>query len=175
MAGLDGSECRWDWLAFHALPAETFCVDLHSVAGWFKIATCWRGVPLREFLAGLSTVAGYAHISTWGSYTTSVPLEDLVEMPTWIAFDYEGAPIPAEHGGSARLLIPHLCLWKSAKWVRRIALSNRDRPGTTERGGLHLYGDPWREQRYRDHAGLPTDRPVPATGRPGITTEGARS
>jgi len=151
VTGVDGSECRWDWPAFRALPAETFCVDLHSVMGWSKLATNWRGVPLRELWAGVSTAAEYAHIQTYGSYTTSLPLDDLVEMPTWIAFDYEDAPIPVEHGGPARLLIPHLYLWKSAKWVRRISLSNQDNPGTRERDGLHDYGDPWREQRYRDH------------------------
>lgn len=126
-------------------------MDLHSVMGWSKLATNWRGVPLRELWAGVSTAAEYAHIQTYGSYTTSLPLDDLVEMPTWIAFDYEDAPIPVEHGGPARLLIPHLYLWKSAKWVRRISLSNQDNPGTRERDGLHDYGDPWREQRYRDH------------------------
>ena len=140
---------RWDWDRFRALPSEQFTVDLHSVLGWSKLGTRWGGVPLRVLLDGLPTDAEFAHVHTYGGYTTNLPLEDLVEMPTWVALDYEGCPIPPEHGGPARLLVPHLYLWKSAKWVRALTLSDQDRPGTRERDGLHHYGDPWRQQRRR--------------------------
>ena len=145
-----GLQRLWSWAAFRALQAEMFCVDLHSVHGWSKLATNWTGVPLLTMLDGVRTTAEYAHLCTYGDYTTSVPLEDLLEMPTWIAHGYEGRPIPVAHGGPARLLIPHLYLFKSAKWVRGITLSDHDEPGTRERGGLHHYGDPWREQRRHD-------------------------
>lgn len=144
-----GIERCWDWAEFRALPSEPFTADLHSVLGWSKLATSWEGVPLQVLLGGLSTELEYVHVQTYGDYTTNLPLEDLVEMPTWVAFDYEDEPISAEHGGPARLLVPHLYLWKSAKWVRGIVLSDHDRPGTRERSGLHNYGDPWREQRRR--------------------------
>lgn len=145
-----GLKRTWRWAAFRALPAEKFDVDLHSVQGWSKLGTNWAGVPLRILLDGVRTTAEYAHVATYGDYTTSVPLEDLQEMPTWIAYEYEGEPIPIDHGGPARLLIPHLYLYKSAKWVRGITLSDHDEPGTREREGLHHYGDPWREQRRHD-------------------------
>lgn len=141
----------WDWAAFRALPTEQFTADLHSVLGWSKLATSWQGVPLSILFDGLSTGVEFARIETYGDYTTNLPLEDLLEMPTWIALGHEGEPIPAEHGGPARLLVPHLYLWKSVKWVRRITLTHDDEPGTRERQGLHNYGDPWREQRFRDH------------------------
>ena len=139
----------WGWSAFGALPTEEFIVDLHSVSGWSKLATRWEGVSLRVLFRELNTDAEFARIDTYGTYTTNLPLEDLLEMPSWIALSYEGRSIPIEHGGPARLLVPHLYLWKSAKWVRGITLSDTDEPGTRERGGLHNYGDPWREQRYQ--------------------------
>jgi DMSO/TMAO reductase YedYZ molybdopterin-dependent catalytic subunit len=140
----------WDWRAFRGLPHERFSVDLHSVLGWSKLATDWEGVPVQVLLADLEAEAEFARIDTYGDYTTNLPLEDLLEMPTWIADSYQGQPIAADHGGPARLLVPHLYLWKSAKWIRAISLTDHDQPGTRERGGLHNYGDPWRQQRYRD-------------------------
>lgn len=140
----------WDWAAFGALPTEQFTADLHSVLGWSKLATTWEGVPLSVLFRGLTTDAEFARIDSYGGYTTNLPLEDLLEMPTWIALSYQGRPISVEHGAPARLLVPHLYLWKSAKWISRIVLTEHDEPGTRERGGLHNYGDPWREQRYRE-------------------------
>jgi len=121
-----GPERLWGWAAFRALPAEKFSVDLHSVHGWSKLATNWEGVPFRTLLDGVRTTAEFAHVSTYTDYTTTVPLEDLQKMPTWIAYKYEGKPISMEHGGPARLLIPHLYLFKSAKWIRGITLSEHD-------------------------------------------------
>ena len=144
-----GATREWDWPAFRALPSEQLVVDLHSVEGWSKLATTWEGVPLRILFAGVAVTGKYAHVDTYGMFTTNLPVDDLLEMPTWLAFNYEGEPLAAERGGPVRLLVPHLYLWKSAKWVRRITTSARDRPGIREREGLHNYGDPWREQRYR--------------------------
>ena len=150
-----GRRRQWDWAAFRALPVEEFVVDLHSVQGWSKLDTRWKGVPMGAVFCGVDTDAEFALVSCYGGYTTNLPLEDLLEMPTWIALGYEGGAIPCEHGGPARLLVPHLYLWKSAKWVCDITMCGHDQPGTRERAGAHNYGDPWRQQRYRDSAPFP--------------------
>jgi DMSO/TMAO reductase YedYZ molybdopterin-dependent catalytic subunit len=87
-------------------------------------------------------------IHSYGGYTTNLPVEDLTGGKAWIAFRYEGEPLGPEHGGPARLLVPHLYFWKSAKWVRGVTLTDLDRPGFWEAYGYHNYGDPWLEQRY---------------------------
>ncbi len=83
-----------------------------------------------------------------GGYTTNLPLEDVTGGKAWVAYGYDGEPLDPEHGGPARLLVPHLYFWKSAKWVRGLALRAEDEPGFWERYGYHMYGDPWQEQRY---------------------------
>jgi len=143
-----GQERTWDWAAFRALPAEEFTVDLHCVTKWSKLHTTWRGVSLDTLLAQAETSAQYVLAHSYGGYTTNLPLPDLRDGQAWIAFEYDGKPLPAEHGGPARLLVPHLYLWKSAKWVRGIDLMDTDQPGFWESLGYHNYGDPWREQRY---------------------------
>jgi len=145
-----GQKHRWDWAAFTALPAATPTVDLHCVTSWSKLATSWRGVSLDTLLADVETTADFALVTSYGGYTTNVLLEDLTEGKAWVAYQFDGEDLPAEHGGPARLLIPHLYLWKSAKWVRDITLSHVDEPGFWETAGYHNYGDPWREQRYWD-------------------------
>jgi DMSO/TMAO reductase YedYZ molybdopterin-dependent catalytic subunit len=139
----------WDWEQFQQLPSETFTVDLHCVTKWSKFGTGWRGVSLDTLLTDIDTAADYALVHAYGGYSTNLPLADLRDGQAWIAYEYEGEPLPPEHGGPARLLVPHLYLWKSAKWVRGIALRLEDEPGFWESAGYHDYGDPWREQRYQ--------------------------
>jgi DMSO/TMAO reductase YedYZ molybdopterin-dependent catalytic subunit len=139
---------RWDWSAIRALPSEYVIADLHSVTGWSVLATRWAGVPVRTLFEGLTTAAEYVLVDSYGGYTTNLPLEDLLEMPTWLALAFEGHDLIPEQGGPARLLVPHLYLWKSVKWVRGITLSHNDVPGWYERQGYHNYGDPWRQQRF---------------------------
>jgi DMSO/TMAO reductase YedYZ molybdopterin-dependent catalytic subunit len=145
-----GQVHRWDWAALMALPAETPTVDLHCVTRWSKLATDWKGVSLDALLEDIETTADFALITSYGGYTTNVPLEDLTDGKAWVAYEFDGEDLRAEHGGPARLLVPHLYLWKSAKWVRDITLSHDDEPGFWETAGYHNYGDPWREQRYWD-------------------------
>jgi DMSO/TMAO reductase YedYZ molybdopterin-dependent catalytic subunit len=144
-----GEEHRWSWADLRALPHETPTVDLHCVTKWSKLATTWEGVSLDTLLAEVETAADYALAHSYGGYTTNLPLADLLDGQAWIAFGYDGEPLPPEHGGPARLLVPHLYLWKSAKWVRGIRLLLADEPGFWETLGYHDYGDPWREQRYQ--------------------------
>lgn len=143
-----GSSHRWDWKSFRELPSETITVDIHCVTRWSKFGTAWEGVSLDTLLEGIETTSGFALAHSYGDYTTNVPLPDLRGGKAWIAFAYDGKDLPPEHGGPARLLIPHLYFWKSAKWVRGIALMRDDKPGFWESLGYNNYGDPWREQRY---------------------------
>jgi DMSO/TMAO reductase YedYZ molybdopterin-dependent catalytic subunit len=100
-------------------------------------------------MAEIETAADFALVRSYGGYTTNLPLEDLLDGKAWIAYEYDGAALAPEHGGPARLLVPHLYLWKSAKWVHGIQLALEDEPGFWETAGYHDYGDPWREQRYQ--------------------------
>jgi len=139
---------RWTWDELLALPQETVTVDIHCVTKWSKLDTEWTGVSLDTLLDGVETEA--EHVVAWcdGGYTTNLPLKDVMGGRAWIAHTYGGEPLEPEHGGPARLLVPHLYFWKSAKWVRGITLTIEDRPGFWEGYGYHNYGDPWREQRY---------------------------
>jgi DMSO/TMAO reductase YedYZ molybdopterin-dependent catalytic subunit len=139
---------RWSWEEFRALPSETVTVDIHCVTKWSKLDTTWEGVSVDTLLESVDTAAEYALAFCDGGYTTNVPLEDLTGGKAWVAYVYDGEPLDPEHGGPARLLVPHLYFWKSAKWIRGLRLMENDEPGFWETNGYHLYGDPWREQRY---------------------------
>jgi DMSO/TMAO reductase YedYZ molybdopterin-dependent catalytic subunit len=138
----------WTWDELRALSRETVTVDIHCVTKWSKLGTSWTGVSLDTLLDGVETNAKYVYVFCDGGYTTNLPLEDVTGGKAWIAYEYEGQPLEPQHGGPARLLVPHLYFWKSAKWVRGIELRNYDEPGFWERYGYHNYGDPWKEQRY---------------------------
>ena len=138
----------WSWQEFSALPAHDVSVDIHCVTKWSKLGATWRGVPVDALLEGVETAAQYVMAHSYGGYTTNLPLEDLTGGRAWIAYQYDGQPLDPEHGGPARLLVPHLYFWKSAKWVRGLELRDTDAPGFWEGYGYHNYGDPWREQRY---------------------------
>ena len=146
----NGSEVlrRWDWKSFRELPSQNITVDLHCVTHWSKLGTHWQGVSLDTILKDTNVDAEYALAHSYGGYTTNLPVEDLINNQAWIAFRFEDEDLAPEHGGPARLLVPHLYLWKSAKWVRGITLMHDDEPGFWEGLGYHNYGDPWREQRY---------------------------
>ena len=139
---------RWSWDEFRALPSEPVTVDIHCVTKWSKLDSEWEGVSLDTILDGVDTTAEYVVAFCDGGYTTNLPLEDLTEGKAWIAFAFDGEPLDPEHGGPARLLVPHLYFWKSAKWVRGLRLAATDEPGFWEQNGYHNYGDPWKEQRY---------------------------
>src|SRR6516162_1446004 len=127
-----GASHRWDWKAFAALPSEQINVDLHCVTRWSKLGTAWEGVSLDTLLEGVETTAGFALATSYGDYTSNLPLPDLRDGKAWIAFRYDGKELAPEHGGPARLLVPHLYLWKSAKWIHSITLRAQDKPGFWE-------------------------------------------
>ena len=139
---------RWTWQELLALPSETVTKDIHCVTKWSKFDTSWKGVRLDTLMEGVETAAEYITAFCDGGYTTNLPLEDVMDGKAWVAYEFDGQPLHPEHGGPARLLVPHLYFWKSAKWVRGIKLENEQHPGFWESNGYNLYGDPWREQRY---------------------------
>jgi DMSO/TMAO reductase YedYZ molybdopterin-dependent catalytic subunit len=139
---------RWNRDEFLALPSEEVTRDIHCVTKWSKLGTTWRGVSVDTLLEGVETSAEHVLAFCDGGYTTNLPLEDVTGGKARVAYAYEGQPLEPEHGGPARLLVPHLYFWKSAKWVRGLRLLPRDEPGFWESLGYHNYGDPWREQRY---------------------------
>jgi DMSO/TMAO reductase YedYZ molybdopterin-dependent catalytic subunit len=138
----------WTWPEFQALPAQDVSVDIHCVTRWSKLDTMWRGVSVDTLLDQVTHDTPYVMALCDGGYTTNLPIKDLTGGRAWVAFEYDGAPLESEHGGPARLLVPHLYFWKSAKWVRGLDLRDHDEPGFWENYGYHNYGDPWREQRY---------------------------
>jgi len=145
----DGHSRQWNWEGFQALPRETITTDIHCVTRWSKLDTVWEGVSLDTLLDGFVEDGQFIMAFCDGGYTTNLPLADVLGGKAWISDTYDGQPLDPEHGGPARLLVPHLYFWKSAKWVRGLRLMRRDEPGFWENYGYHMYGDPWREQRYR--------------------------
>ena len=147
--GVVNEPVSWPWPEFLALPAETIETDIHCVTKWSKHDTSWKGVSIDTLLAGVDTSAEY--ITAWsdGGYTTNLALDDVTDGKAWVAYEYGGEPLEPEHGGPARLLVPHLYFWKSAKWVRGLTLTADDEPGFWENYGYHNHGDPWLEQRYQ--------------------------
>jgi len=139
----------YDWAALHELEMIELTTDIHCVTHWSKLGTRWEGVPVSVLFddAGVGDL-DFALVSSYGDYTTNLPAADLTDRDAIIAVKFDGAAIEPEHGGPARLLVPHLYLWKSAKWVREIRLSDSEDQGFWEAAGYHNYGDPWREQRY---------------------------
>jgi DMSO/TMAO reductase YedYZ molybdopterin-dependent catalytic subunit len=139
----------WSWDELRALPSETITKDIHCVTKWSKLDTHWEGVSIDTLLEGAEPSAKFVVAYCDGGYTTNLPLEAVTGGKAWVAFGYDGAALDPEHGGPARLLVPQLYFWKSAKWVRGLRLLTHDEPGFWENYGYHNYGDPWREQRYQ--------------------------
>jgi DMSO/TMAO reductase YedYZ molybdopterin-dependent catalytic subunit len=142
---------KWSWAEFEALPQTTIRADIHCVTKWSKLDTTWWGVTFDDLLKAAQFAeppAPYVMAHCDGGYTTNLPVADLVGGKALIATRYEGLPIPPAHGGPARLLVPRLYFWKSAKWLRRLRFMDTDERGFWESLGYHNYGDPWKEQRY---------------------------
>ena len=142
---------RWTWDELHALPQEQVTADIHCVTKWSKLDTHWQGVSVQTLLEQVRypESARYVIAFSDGGYTTNLPLADVLDGKAWIVYAYEGEPLAPEHGGPARLIVPHLYFWKSAKWVRGLQLIEQDQPGFWESLGYNNYGDPWKEQRYQ--------------------------
>ena len=149
--GLVEQPTVWTWDEIHALPPSTFQGDIHCVTTWSKLGVSFGGVSVDTLLALVRPLPSATHVLAVGhtGYTTNLPLADVTDGRAWVAWSYDGRPLPVEHGGPARLLVPHLYFWKSAKWVAGLQLLDHDEPGFWEQNGYHDRGDPWLEQRYQ--------------------------
>ena len=141
---------RWSWDEFAKLPHVKLTRDIHCVTKWSKFNTAWSGVMIDDILAeaGIDPPTAFTLAHSFDGYTTNVPTADLVGGKAMVATAYEGKPITPDHSGPARLLVPHLYFWKSAKWLNGLQFTQRDEGGFWELRGYHMYGDPWREQRF---------------------------
>jgi DMSO/TMAO reductase YedYZ molybdopterin-dependent catalytic subunit len=148
ISGLVDEPVSWTWPEMLALPSETFTVDIHCVTKWSKLDTTWTGVSLDTLLEGIDTTAEYVVQWSDGGYTTNLALDEMTGGQAWLAYEFGGEPLEPEHGGPARIVVPHLYFWKSAKWVRGIVLREDDEPGFWETNGYNNHGDPWQEERY---------------------------
>ena len=141
----------WTWDDVHALPGSSYVGDIHCVTTWSKFDMTFAGVSVDTLLeaAGPLPEAQFVMAHSTTGYTTNLPLADVTGAKAWVVWEVDGRPLAAGHGGPVRLLVPHLYFWKSAKWVTRLELMARDRPGFWEQNGYHDRGDPWLEQRYQ--------------------------
>ena len=146
--GMVGKERRWTWSEFGRLQFEEVPCDIHCVTKWSKLGTSFRGVSVDLLLEGAEPQGAFAMAYSFGGYTTNLPLADLTGGKAWVVTEHEGEPLPRQHGGPARLLVPHLYFWKSAKWVEGLRVMDHDEPGFWEQNGYHIRGDPWKEERY---------------------------
>ena len=146
--GMVAGERAWSWDEFHELPFENVPCDIHCVTKWSKLGTSFNGVSVDTLLAEVEPQGAYSMAFSHGGYTTNVPLADLTGGKAWVVTEHEGEPLPREHGGPARLLVPHLYFWKSAKWIAGLRVMDHDEPGFWEENGYHIRGDPWKEERY---------------------------
>jgi DMSO/TMAO reductase YedYZ molybdopterin-dependent catalytic subunit len=140
----------WNWQEFGTLPRTKLTRDIHCVTKWSKFNTGWEGVLVDDLLAaaGVPAPTDFVLAHSYDDYSTNVPTMDVVGGKAMIALAYDDKPIAPDHGGPARLLVPHLYFWKSAKWVNALQFTTRDEAGFWELRGYHMYGDPWREQRF---------------------------
>jgi DMSO/TMAO reductase YedYZ molybdopterin-dependent catalytic subunit len=148
--GLVRQPVRWSWAEFQLLPSQHFSVDIHCVTKWSKLDTQWEGVSVDTLLASVEVDPNAHYVIAFcdGGYTTNMPLKEILDGKAFIGYRYNGAPLAPEHGGPARLVIPALYFWKSAKWVRGLTLIEKDNPGFWESLGYNNHGDPWKEERY---------------------------
>jgi DMSO/TMAO reductase YedYZ molybdopterin-dependent catalytic subunit len=149
--GLVERPTSWTWDEMHALPDSNYAGDIHCVTTWSKLGVTFQGVSVDTLLAAAGPLpsATYVMARSHTGYTTNLPLADVTDGKAWVAWEFEGRPLPVDHGGPARLLVPHLYFWKSAKWVSGLMLMDHDEPGFWEQNGYHDRGDPWLEQRYQ--------------------------
>jgi len=150
--GLVNHPVEWSWEEFNGLPRVRVFSDFHCVTRWSRLGNVWEGVSTRELIAragGVSAEAAFALAHGYDAeFTTNLPLADFLAEDALVAFRHDGEPLSTEHGGPARLIVPRLYAWKSAKWLAAIELLEHDRAGFWESNGYHRHGDPWKEERY---------------------------
>jgi len=148
--GLVEKPLRVTWEEFNRLPRTEIQCDMHCVTRWSRFDNRFEGVRFTEAMKLVTpkAEARFAMVRGENGYTANLPLEDLMKPTTIFAFRHDGEPLSPEHGYPVRLIVPHLYLWKSVKWVRGLELAAEEEPGFWEQNGYHIYGDPWKEQRF---------------------------
>lgn len=148
--GLVQAPKRWSWDDFRKLPSQTFVADIHCVTKWTKLDTRWLGVTIDTLLEAVQLLPNARFVMAFsdGGYTTNIPLDEMLKGQAFVAYQFDDKDLAPEHGGPARLVVPHLYFWKSAKWVRGLRFMDRNEPGFWESLGYHMHGDPWKEERY---------------------------
>lgn len=148
--GLVEADMALDWPAFNVLPQVDLTADFHCVTRWSQLDLAWRGVPAREIVARAKPLERARFVTLHGAdgYTTNLPLEALLDDDVIVAHSVSGKPLPHEHGGPVRLVVPKRYGWKSAKWLTGLEFHAEDRPGFWETRGYHNDADPWKEQRF---------------------------
>ena len=144
------SPVTWNWDEFQKLPSQSFTVDISCVTKWTKLDTKWLGVSVDSLLQAVQVDPAGRYVMAYsdGGYTTNIPLDEMVNGQAFVAYQFDDKPLPPVHGGPARLVVPHLYFWKSAKWIRGLRFMERNQPGFWESLGYHIHGDPWKEERY---------------------------
>ncbi len=150
LEGMVKNKVSWNWSDFLKLPSQTFRVDISCVTKWTKLDMTWEGVSIDTLLEHVEVNPNAEFVSAFSheGYTTNLPLSEIRDGKAFIAYKYEGKPLEPEHGGPARLVVPQLYFWKSAKWVAGLRFMEKDRPGFWESAGYNNHGDPWKEERY---------------------------
>jgi DMSO/TMAO reductase YedYZ molybdopterin-dependent catalytic subunit len=148
--GLVGAPREWDWEELNALGTDSLVTDIHCVTKWTRLDTRWEGVPVAAVWDAIDAdpAAAAVMVHGIGGYTANLPVDDFVREGNLFAHTHDEKPLDADHGGPMRLVVPHLYFWKSVKWVSGFTVLAADQPGFWEQNGYHLYGDPFREQRY---------------------------
>ena len=148
--GLVAEPRSWTFEEFADLPRVTQTFDIHCVTRWSKLDTTWEGVSVTELMSRIAPAPEASHVLVLAEhgFTANLPLEDFLAEPNLFAFRYDGKDLDRDHGWPVRLVVPHLYFWKSVKWVRGLRFLDHDEPGFWERNGYHMYGDPFREQRF---------------------------
>ncbi len=149
---IEGDEQVWRWSDLMALPQTTFTADFHCVTRWSKLDVTWTGVKISDLFAAISltTKAQAIMQHAYGGYTTNLELDDFISPENYLVHTLEGQPLPVDHGGPVRSIVPHLYAWKSAKWLHGIEVLAYDQPGFWERNGYHMRGEPFAEERFAD-------------------------
>jgi len=143
-------ECHFSWADFMAMPQNHFSHDFHCVTRWSKLDVEWTGVKVTDFIRNIELEPEAAHLleHCYGDYTTNLALEDFLREENFFAHTLFGEPLPVEHGGLLRLVVPHLYAWKSAKWINGLEFLDQEKLGFWEENGYHRRGEPWAEERY---------------------------
>jgi DMSO/TMAO reductase YedYZ molybdopterin-dependent catalytic subunit len=150
MEGLVQSPVSWTWEEFRKLPSQTWTVDISCVTKWTKLDMKWLGVSIDTLLEKVQRNPNARYVTAFsdGGYTTNIPLDEMTKGQAFVAYQFDDKDLAPEHGGPARLVVPHLYFWKSAKWIRGLRFMDQNQPGFWESLGYHIHGDPWKEERY---------------------------